>query len=171
MEDLQKWIKSYPDFPSKGILFKDISPLLAEPSALSLLKDKFVETIRPLSPDYIAGIDARGFLFCTMVAEHLGLGALMIRKPNKLPGELIEKSYELEYGFNSLSIQKLNLEKKSVVIIDDLLATGGSMQCSKDLLESLGANVVAGAVVIELTSLKGSSQLDMPIISLVSYAD
>ena len=109
MEDLQKWIKSYPDFPSKGILFRDISPLLAEPSALSLLKDKFVETIRPLSPDYIAGIDARGFLFCTMVAEHLELGALMIRKPNKLPGELIEKSYELEYGSNSLSIQKLNL--------------------------------------------------------------
>ena len=171
MEDLQKWIKSYPDFPSKGILFRDISPLLAEPAALSLLKDKFVETIGPLSPDYIAGIDARGFLFCTLVAEHLGLGALMIRKPDKLPGELIEKSYKLEYGTNSLSIQKLNLEKKSIVIIDDLLATGGSMQCSKDLLESLGANVVAGAVVIELTSLKGSSQLDMPIISLISYVD
>ena len=106
-----------------------------------------------------------------MVAEQLGLGALMIRKPNKLPGELIEKKYELEYGINTLSIQKLNLENKSIVIIDDLLATGGSMQCSKQLLESLGANVVGGAVVIELTSLKGSSQLNMPIISLISYAD
>ena len=171
MEDLQKWIKSYPDFPSKGVLFRDISPLLAEPAALSLLKDKFVETIRPLSPDYIAGIDARGFLFCTLVAEHLGLGALMIRKPDKLPGELIQKSYELEYGSSSLSMQKNDLRGKSVVIIDDLLATGGSMKCAKDLLESQEAKVIGGAVVIELKSLKGSSELEMPIISLVSYED
>ena len=77
MEDLKKWIKSYPDFPSKGILFRDISPLLAEPKALSLLKDRFIETIKPLNADYVAGIDARGFLFCTLVAENLGLGALI----------------------------------------------------------------------------------------------
>ena len=139
--------------------------------ALSLLKDRFIETIKPLNADYVAGIDARGFLFCTLVAENLGLGALMIRKPNKLPGELIEKSYELEYGSNSLTVQKKDLEGKSIVIVDDLLATGGSMQCSKELLESLGANVVAGAVVIELKSLKGSSALNMPIISLISYED
>ena len=112
MEDLKKWIKNYPDFPSKGILFRDISPLLAEPKALSLLKDRFVENIKPLNADYVAGIDARGFLFCTLVAENLGLGALMIRKPNKLPGELIEKSYELEYGSNSLAVQKKDLEGK-----------------------------------------------------------
>ena len=139
--------------------------------ALSLLKDRFIETIKPLNADYVAGIDARGFLFCTLVAENLGLGALMIRKPNKLPGELIEKSYELEYGSNSLTVQKKDLGGKSIVIVDDLLATGGSMQCSKELLESLGANVVAGAVVIELKSLKGSSALNMPIISLISYED
>ena len=145
--------------------------MLAEPKALSLLKDRFLETIKPLNADYVAGIDARGFLFCTLVAENLGLGALMIRKPNKLPGELIEKSYELEYGSNSLTVQKKDLEGKSIVIVDDLLATGGSMQCSKELLESLGANVVAGAVVIELKSLKGSSALNMPIISLISYED
>ena len=171
MEDLKKWIKSYPDFPSKGILFRDISPLLAEPKALSLLKDRFVENIKPLNADYVAGIDARGLLFCTLVAENLGLGALMIRKPNKLPGELIEKSYELEYGSNSLAVQKKDLEGKSIVIVDDLLATGGSMQCSKELLESLGAYVAAGAVVIELKALKGSSALNMPIISLISYED
>ena len=145
--------------------------MLAEPKALSLLKDRFIETIKPLNADYVAGIDARGFLFCTLVAENLGLGALMIRKPNKLPGELIEKSYELEYGSNSLTVQKKDLGGKSIVIVDDLLATGGSMQCSKELLESLGANVVAGAVVIELKSLKGSSALNMPIISLISYED
>tara|TARA_B100001175_G_scaffold275085_1_gene249746 strand:+ start:207 stop:722 length:516 start_codon:yes stop_codon:yes gene_type:complete len=171
MEDLQQWIKSYPDFPSKGILFRDISPLLAEPTGLRLLKERFIEVIKPLTPDYIAGIDARGFLFCTLIAENLELGALMIRKPDKLPGELIEKKYELEYGTNSLSIQKKDLKDKSVVIVDDLLATGGSMKCSKELLESLGANVVGGAVVIELKSLKGSSKIDIPIISLISYAD
>lgn len=171
MEELQKWIKSYPDFPSEGILFRDISPLLAEPEALSLLKDSFVKAIKPLSPDYIAGIDARGFLFCTLVAESLGIGALMIRKPNKLPGDLIEKSYELEYGSNSLSMKKEDLSGKSIVMIDDLLATGGSMKCSKDLLESLGAEVVGGAVVIELKALEGSSLLEIPIISLISYED
>ena len=95
----------------------------------------------------------------------------MIRKPNKLPGELIEKSYELEYGSNSLAVQKKDLEGKSIVIVDDLLATGGSMQCSKELLESLGAYVAAGAVVIELKALKGSSALNIPIISLISYED
>lgn len=171
MEDLKKWIDIYPDFPSKGILFRDISPLLAEPEALRILKNRFVEVISPLSPDFIAGIDARGFLFCTMIAEQLGLGTLMIRKPGKLPGKLMEKSYELEYGSNSLSIQKRDLKGKSVVIIDDLLATGGSMQCAKELLESLDANVVGGAVVIELKSLNGSSILDMPIFNLVSYED
>ena len=106
-----------------------------------------------------------------MVAEHLGIGTLMIRKPDKLPGELIEKSYELEYGSNSLSIQKIDLKGQSIVIMDDLLATGGSMQCSKELLESSGANVVGGAVVIELKSLNGSSNLDIPLFSLISYED
>ena len=169
MEDLQKWIKSYPDFPSKGILFRDISPLLAEPKGLRLLKEKFVDAIKPHAPDYIAGIDARGFLFCTLVAEHLELGALMIRKPGKLPGELIEKNYELEYGTNSLSVQKKDLKDKSVVIVDDLLATGGSMKCSKELLESLGAKVVGGFVVIELKSLNAVSytHLTLPTILLV----
>ncbi len=171
MDDLKEWIKSYQDFPSPGILFRDISPLLAEPSALTTLKNRFTEAIKPLSPDFIAGIDARGFLFSTLIAEHLGIGALMIRKPKKLPGELVTKSYDLEYGSNSLTMQRESLTGKSVVIVDDLLATGGSMKCSKDLLESLDANVVGGAVVIELKSLKGADKLEMPIISLVSYED
>ena len=168
---LDELIEVHADFPKKGILFRDVLPVLQKPNVFEDLinimsSDKMFE-----QAEAIIAVDARGFLFCTLVAEQLGLGALMIRKPNKLPGELIEKKYELEYGTNSLSIQKLNLENKSIVIIDDLLATGGSMQCSKELLESLGANVVGGAVVIELISLKGSSQLNMPIISLISYAD
>ena len=171
IETLKSAVRDVHDFPEPGIVFKDITPILSSPDLFSLAVENMISSLGNTKIDKVVGIDARGFLFCTLVAEQLGLGALMIRKPNKLPGELIEKKYELEYGTNSLSIQKLNLENKSIVIIDDLLATGGSMQCSKDLLESLGANVVGGAVVIELTSLKGSSLLNMPIISLISYAD
>ena len=171
MDILENWIQTFPDFPSKGILFRDISPLLADAQALKIVKEKLCEGIQPLRPDFIAGIDARGFLFSTLVAESLGIGSLMIRKSGKLPGELVEKSYNLEYGSNTLSMQRIDLHKKKVLIIDDLLATGGSMKCSKDLLESQNAQVVGGAVIIELKSLGGAVLLDVPIISLLSYDD
>jgi len=171
MDILENWIQTFPDFPSKGILFRDISPLLADAQALKIVKEKLCESIQPLRPDFIAGIDARGFLFSTLVAESLGIGSLMIRKSGKLPGELVEKSYSLEYGSNTLSMQRIDLHKKKVLIIDDLLATGGSMKCSKDLLESQNAQVVGGAVIIELKSLCGADLFDVPIISLLSYDD
>ena len=104
MEDLKKWIRVTLISPLKEF-YLEIKPFVAEPKALSPIKGSLQETIKPLNADYVAGIDARGFLFCTLVAENLGLGALMIRKPNKLPGELIEKSYELEYG-NQLTVQR-----------------------------------------------------------------
>jgi adenine phosphoribosyltransferase len=134
MDNLEKWIQVFPDFPSKGILFRDISPLLADPVALRIVKERLCKSIKPFQPDYIAGIDARGFLFSTLVAEHLEIGSLMVRKSGKLPGKIVEKSYNLEYGSNTLSMQIKPLNQKKVVIIDDLLATGGSMQCSKDLI-------------------------------------
>ena len=171
MDNLEKWIQTFPDFPSRGVLFRDISPLLADPVALRIVKERLSESIKPLKPDYIAGIDARGFLFSTLVAEKLEIGSLMVRKSGKLPGKIVEKSYDLEYGSNNLSMQIKQLDKKKVVIMDDLLATGGSMQCSKDLLESQKAEVVGGAVIIELKSLRGAELLKMPIISLLSYDD
>ena len=171
MDNLENWIQTFPDFPSRGILFRDISPLLADPIALKIVKKRLCESIKLLKPDYIAGIDARGFLFSTLVAEQLEIGSLMVRKSGKLPGKIVKKSYDLEYGSNTLSMQIKPLDKKKVVIIDDLLATGGSMQCSKDLLESQQAEVVGGAVIIELKSLRGAELLKMPIISLLSYDD
>jgi adenine phosphoribosyltransferase len=118
----------------------------------------------------VAGIDARGFLFSTLIADELGLGSLMIRKSGKLPGEVIKKSYELEYGKNELSMQKLqDIKGKKIVIIDDLLATGGTIKCAKDLIESQEATVVGCAFVIELLFLKGSKLIDCSTFSLKKY--
>ena len=140
---------------------------------MSLLKEKFVETIRPLSPDYIAGIDARGFLFCTMVAEHLELGALMIRKPNKLPGELIEKSYELEYGFAEVEVHRFDIKEGwNVLIHDDLLATGGTACAASALIQTLEANIAGFAFIVNLGDLSGEQRIKQysdNIISLISY--
>ena len=170
MNKFDQWIDNYPDFPEKGILFKDISPLLASPEGMSLLKKEFLKLIAVLKPDLIAGIDARGFLFSTLISESLNIGSLMIRKSGKLPGEVIERSYDLEYGSNTLAMQKLNnLKDKKVVIMDDLLATGGTMQCAKDLIESQGAKVCGCAVVVELNFLEASKFLECPVISLASY--
>ncbi len=170
MNKFDQWIDNYPDFPKKGILFRDISPLLASPEGMSLLKKEFVKLIAVLKPDLIAGIDARGFLFSTLISESLNIGSLMIRKSGKLPGEVIERSYDLEYGSNTLAMQKLNnIKDKKVVIMDDLLATGGTMQCAKDLIESQGAEVCGCAVVVELNLLEASKFLECPVISLASY--
>ena len=170
MNKFEQWIGNYPDFPKKGILFRDISPLLASPEGMSLLKKEFLKLIADWEPDLIAGIDARGFLFSTLISESLNIGSLMIRKSGKLPGEVIESSYDLEYGSNTLAMQKLNnLKDKKVVIMDDLLATGGTIQCAKDLIESQGAEVCGCAVVVELNLLEASKFLECPVVSLISY--
>ena len=172
MNKFDQWIEGYPDFPKKGILFRDISPLLASPEGMSLLKKEFVELILDFKPDLIAGIDSRGFLFSSLIGEAMSIGTLMIRKSGKLPGEVIERSYDLEYGSNTLAMQRIdNLKGKKVLIIDDLLATGGTMKCAKDLIESQGALVCGCAVVVELSFLKGSELLECPVVSLTSYED
>tara|TARA_Y100001970_G_scaffold121071_1_gene150180 strand:- start:67411 stop:67932 length:522 start_codon:yes stop_codon:yes gene_type:complete len=168
--DFDKWIDSFPDFPRPGILFRDISPLLASSEAMSLLKKEFVNGIQDWKPEIIAGIDARGFLFSTLIADSLKVGSLMIRKSGKLPGKVEEKQYELEYGSNKLSMQKNhNIKGKNIVLIDDLLATGGTIRCAIELIESQQANVCGCACVVELSSLKGSALLECPVFSLVKY--
>ena len=168
--DFDQWIGSYPDFPKPGILFRDISPLLASPEGMQLAKQKLSKVVNSWDADLVAGIDARGFLFSTLIADELGLGSLMIRKSGKLPGEVINKSYELEYGKNELSMQKLlDIKGKKIVIIDDLLATGGTIKCAKDLIESQEATVVGCAFVIELLFLNGSKLIDCSTFSLKKY--
>ena len=172
MSKFDKWIDCYPDFPKEGILFRDISPLLASSEGMSALKKTFVSLISDWEPDFIAGIDARGFLFSTLIGEALNTGTLMIRKSGKLPGEVIERSYDLEYGSNKLAMQKTNrLKGKKVIIMDDLLATGGTLMCARELIESQGALVCGCAVVVELSFLRGSELLECPVVSLASYED
>ena len=172
MSKFDQWIKCYPDFPREGILFRDISPLLASPEGMSMVKKEFVSLISDWKPDLIAGIDARGFLFSSLIGEAMNIGTLMIRKSGKLPGEVIERSYDLEYGSNKLAMQKTNrLKDKKVIIMDDLLATGGTLMCARELIESQGALVCGCAVVVELSFLRGSELLECPVVSLASYED
>ena len=172
MSKFDQWIKCYPDFPKEGILFRDINPLLASPEGMSMVKKEFVSLISDWKPDLIAGIDARGFLFSSLIGEAMNIGTLMIRKSGKLPGEVIERSYDLEYGSNKLAMQKTNrLKGKKVIIMDDLLATGGTLMCARELIESQGALVCGCAVVVELSFLRGSELLECPVVSLASYED
>ena len=169
--DIDKFVASYPDFPEAGILFRDISPLLKSPEAMSWSKTNLATAIEHWSPDYIAGIDARGFLFSTLVADTLGIGSIMVRKTGKLPGSLDTRDYSLEYGLNGLSLQMdPSLSNARIVLIDDLLATGGTLLCAKELFESQNADVIGCAVVIELLSLHGRDTINCPILSLQQYA-
>ena len=168
--NLYDFIDNIQDFPKKGILFRDISPLLEDKDAFKLLISKMIQEIKKYKIDIIAGIDSRGFLFSSLLAHQLNIGSIMIRKPNKLPGNIIEKKYELEYGSSSLSVQKKrNLNKKNLLIIDDLLATGGTLKCAEELISEVGGKVVLTIVAIELNSLKGRRKIQSDVFSVLSY--
>jgi adenine phosphoribosyltransferase len=167
--DFGDFIASYPNFPKDGVLFRDVSPLLASPVAMKNAMDVLVEAL-PTTVELIAGIESRGFLFSTLLAARLNIGSLMIRKPGKLPGALVRQQYELEYGSAELAMQKsAPVSGCSVVIVDDLLATGGTLAAAKTLLLSCGANVLACAVVVELLGLDGRAKVGGEIVALKSY--
>ena len=167
---LDDWIETYPDFPKPGILFYDIAPIIEQPDRLTATCQLISETISDWEPETLIGIDARGFLFATPVAIQMGLGVVMVRKKGKLPGKLREISYALEYGEATLSVQsERNLRGKRVVLIDDLLATGGTLNATESLIRDLGAIVVGIVVLIELESLNGRERLGAPVRSLQTY--
>ena len=168
--DLDNYISNTEDFPKKGILFKDISPLLLNHKAMTKVIDIFATNASNMNADLIAGIESRGFLFSTLLASRLGIGSLMIRKPGKLPGDIIEKNYSLEYGESKLSIQKSkNIINKRVIIVDDLIATGGSLACAESLINEARAKVIGCFVLIELFELHGSKLIDSNIFSIKKY--
>lgn len=169
--ELKSRIRVIEDFPEKGISFKDITTLLKNGDALKEVVDKIVEDLRGKEIDYIAGPEARGFLLGTAVAYALGVGFIPIRKSGKLPGEVASCEYELEYGNNTLEIHLDAIENgKKVVIVDDLLATGGTVLSVVNLIESIGGEIVALEFLIELESLKGRDKLEKyHINSLVKY--
>ncbi|WP_027120085.1 adenine phosphoribosyltransferase [[Mycoplasma] testudinis] len=168
--DLSKYIRVIPNFPIEGILFKDIAPLLANGHALSYTIDRMAELSK--DADIIVGADARGFLFGTPVAAQLKKPFIMIRKKGKLPGEVISKSYSLEYSKNVLELQKGFVKAgQKAVVIDDVLATGGTLACMTDLLESQGVIVQKVIVLMELTNLNGRKLLKHDVESLIKTTE
>jgi len=168
--DLREHIREVPDFPKPGILFYDISTLLAHPAAWQETVRRLEANVGQYAPHVLAGIESRGFLVAAPLALQLNLGFVMLRKPGKLPGPNISHTYELEYGSDTIEIQEGAVQPgQRVVVLDDLLATGGTMQASVELLGKLGADVRAAACIIELNFLKGRERLDVPAHSLVAY--
>ena len=168
--DLKDHIRAIPDFPKPGILFYDISTLLAHPDAWQVAVERLASRVGPYRPDLLAGIESRGFLRAAPLALKLGCGFAMIRKPGKLPGATVGLDYALEYGTDRVEIQQDAINPgQRVVIVDDLLATGGTMSAGIALLRSVGAEVPAAAVLIELTFLGGRARLDVPAEALIAY--
>ena len=169
-EKLKCKIDSYLDFPKKGILFRDLSPILLDPVLLNELITEISNYSFLENVDGIIAIDARGFIFGSLLAYKLGKPLIIARKKNKLPGELIEKEYQLEYGIDSLSIQKSSIEcLNKFAIVDDLLATGGTAKCIGDILTEQKKEIISLIVVVELMSLKGRDNLSFPVYSQVKY--
>lgn len=168
--NLKKHIRSIPDFPQPGILFYDISTLLANAEALRTTIERLADALRPHKPDLLAGIEARGFVLAAPLAIVLGTGFVMLRKQGKLPGATISHTYDLEYGADTIEIQQDGVTKGTrVVVVDDLLATGGTMAAAVTLLDKVGANIPAVACVIELTFLNGRKLLPVPVETLLKY--
>jgi adenine phosphoribosyltransferase len=168
--DLKNHIRGIPDFPKPGILFYDISTLLAHPVAWRTAIDRLAEEIMADKPDLLVGIDARGFLLAAPLAIALNTGFLMVRKQGKLPGKTIPLEYRLEYGTNTIEIQHDAIQPgQRVVILDDLLATGGTAQAAIKLCQNIGATVTRAAFIIELDFLHGRDKLGVPVTSLLRY--
>ena len=171
--DLRKAIRSIPDFPKPGILFRDISPLLEDPALFCATIDLLAERCSGREPSKIVGLDARGFIFGAALAYKLGAGFVPVRKKGKLPFATISHSYELEYGSAEFEIHTDSIHPgESVIVVDDLLATGGTAAAALHLLQQLGARVLQVLVVIELEFLQGRAALaSADVSSLVTYKD
>lgn len=171
--ELKSLIRDIPDFPQPGIVFRDITTLLNNPQGLRHTIDRFYEECQTanLTPDYIVGMESRGFIFATPLAYQLNAGFVPVRKPGKLPAPLYSATYELEYGTDRLEIHQDAISPGAkVLIVDDLLATGGTAEATAKLLSQLEAKVIGFAFVIELLALEGKDKLpDVPLISLVKY--
>ncbi|KAK5853555.1 hypothetical protein PBY51_014697 [Eleginops maclovinus] len=170
---VHKHIRAFPDFPKKGILFRDICPILKDPAALTAVTDLFEEHVRKNHPqvDLIVGLDARGFLFGPLLAQRLGVGFVLIRKIGKLPGSTVSVAYDLEYGKAEVEVQEDAVAPgQKVLLIDDLLATGGTLYAACELMKKQQADILGCMVVIELKELNGVDKLKPhKLFSLLQY--
>ncbi len=170
MIDLKKYIDTHPDFPKPGILFYDISSLMINKSIWQETINQFSTLVKKHNPEVLAGIESRGFIFASTIAYKLNCEVIMIRKKDKLPGKTISHTYKLEYGEDCLEIQKReDLKNKNVILIDDLLATGGTASAAIQLLQKTGTNISAFLTLIELSNLKGRENIAVQTESLLSF--
>ena len=161
MEDLSRYIRDVPDFPKKGILFRDITTLLRDPAAFRAAVDRIVAPFRADRIDLVMGVESRGFIFGGVIACDLGVGFVPVRKPGKLPAETLKEEYALEYGTDAVEIHRDAIQPgQRVLAVDDLLATGGTMQAACRLIEELDGEVVGIGFLIELLDLKGREKLE-----------
>ena len=168
--DLKQHIRAIPDFPKPGILFYDISTLLAHPRAWHATIERLADAVRPLKPDLLVGIESRGFLVAAPLAYTLDSGFAMIRKQGKLPGGTVRYSYDLEYGTDTIEIQDDAIQPgQRVIVLDDLIATGGTMQAAIELIKQQGGVAAGAACIIELAFLDGRSRIEVPLTAMVSY--
>ena len=170
--DLKAHIRAIPDFPKPGILFRDISTLLRDAEAWQSAVEQLADLARPHRPTVLAGIESRGFILAAPLALKLGCGFVMLRKRGKLPGSVVALDYALEYGSDRIEIQADAVTPGDrVVVVDDLLATGGTLAAGIALLRRVGAEVASAVALIELTALRGRDRLDAPFSALLAYND
>lgn len=169
--DLKDFIRSIPGFPKEGVVFRDITPLLADGAALREASKLLADRFRDKKPELVVGAEARGFIFGTAVALELGVGFAPVRKPGKLPARTVEYSYELEYGTDTLTMHWDAVRPgQRVLLVDDLLATGGTMEACAHMVEQLGGEIVGCAFLIELSFLNGREKLKQyDVVSLIDY--
>lgn len=168
--NLKDHIRSIPDFPKPGILFYDISTLLAHPQAWKATVESLADAIRPQQPDLLLGIESRGFLVAAPLAYALGSGFAMVRKKGKLPGKTVRFTYDLEYGSDTIEIQEDAIAPgQRIVVVDDLIATGGTTEAAIKLATQQGGIVIGAACLIELTFLNGRSRIPVPVTAMISY--
>jgi len=169
-------IRDIPDFPKPGIVFKDITTLLNNPKALKTLMDHLASRYKDIDIDYIAGIDARGFIFGSILADRLGVGFVPIRKKGKLPYTTVAQKYSLEYGFDEIEVHidafgesgcNCNGKTSNVLLIDDLIATGGTAKAAVELINQVGAKCIEACFILELTFLNARDEFDVPVYSIV----
>jgi adenine phosphoribosyltransferase len=170
-EELKALVRDVPDFPTEGIVFKDLMPLIGNAQAFHATIEQLAEWARPRTPDIILGAEARGFIFGGALAYELGCGFVPARKPGKLPWEKVRATYDLEYGSDALEVHADALSAGArVIVLDDVLATGGTARAKVELVERLGGQVVGALFVIELTFLGGRAKLDsIDVHALIAY--
>jgi len=168
--DLKEHIRAIPDFPKPGILFYDISTLLAHPQAWHATVERLAAAVRPQRPDLLVGIESRGFLVAAPLAFTMGTGFAMVRKQGKLPGRTVRYSYALEYGTDTIEVQEDAITPgQRVIVLDDLIATGGTMQAAIELVQQQGGIVAGAACIIELAFLNGRERIGVPLTAMISY--